>query len=95
MLKLIGDDMCNEIIKRENKNWPAKEDIILLNNYKQLGYSKVAKLVSRSSSSYISKARKLKIKRSYRCSKDEDDIIKKYYPLYGINKVSKLLKRNK
>lgn len=101
MLKLIGDYMCNEIIKRENKNsnqnknWSVKEDMILLNNYKQLGYSEVAKLVSRSSSSYISKARKLKIKRSYRCSKDEDDIIKKYYPLYGINKVSKLLKRNK
>ena len=51
MLKLIGDYMCNEIIKRENKNWSAKEDIILLNNYKQLGYSEVAKLVSRSSSS--------------------------------------------
>ena len=151
MLKLIGDYMCNEIIKRENKNWSAKEDIILLNNYKQLGYSEVAKLVSRSSSSCrtrlyrlrknnktvksqyqmfnekwttsqdnflkanypdkgaewcskhlnrspsscISRAGKLKIKRSYRWSKDEDDIIKKYYPLYGINKVSKLLKRNK
>lgn len=151
MLKLIGDYMCNEIIKRENKNWSAKEDIILLNNYKQLGYSEVAKLVSRSSSSCrtrlyrlrknnktvksqyqmfnekwttsqdnflkanypdkgaewcskhlnrspsscISRAGKLKIKRSYRWSKDEDDIIKKYYPLYGINKVSKLLNRNK
>lgn len=139
MLKLIGDYMCNEIIKRENKNWSAKEDIILLNNYKQLGYSEVAKLVSRSSSSCrtrlyrlrknnktlksqyqmfnekwtasqddflkanypdkgaewcskhlnrspsscISRAGKLKIKRSYRWSKDEDDIIKKYYPIIG------------
>ena len=51
MLKLIGDYMCNEIIKRENKNWSAKEDIILLNNYKQLGYNKVANLVNRSPSS--------------------------------------------
>lgn len=33
MLKLIGDYMCNEIIKRENKNWSAKEDIILLNDF--------------------------------------------------------------
>lgn len=37
----------------------------------------------------------MKIKRSYHWSKDEDDIIKKYYPLYGVNKVSELLKRNK
>ena len=62
MLKLIVDYMCNEIIKRENKNRSAKEDIILLNNYKQLGYSEVAKIVSRSSSSCISKAGKLKLK---------------------------------
>ena len=104
MLKLIGDYMCNEIIKRENKNWSAKEDIILLNNYKQLGYSEVAKLVSRSSSSCRNRLYRLRknnktIKSKYQMfnkkwTTSEENFLKTNYPDKGAKWCGKHLNRS-
>lgn len=110
MLKLIGDYMCNEIIKRENKNsnqnknWSVKEYLILLNNYKQLGYNKVANLVNRSPSSCRNRLYRLRknnktIKSKYQMfnkkwTTSEDNFLKTNYPDKGAKWCGKHLNRS-
>ena len=76
-------------------SWSDEEIRILKNNYAQIGPKGCSKIINKSRSKCSDMARKLSLKyndaRYY--SQEEDNIIKKYYPIEGIDCAKRLPNR--